>query len=132
MAKKQPLTETDWLNSADADRLLLFIAKQYSRRKGLLLACAFCRQVWSLFTDEGSRKAVELSELVADGLVKTAAWRQATLACFATGTEATYRREMTKAAVASAALALGGTKGDPRSTASLVLSAAKHECNAAT
>jgi hypothetical protein len=131
MAKKRPLTEAYWLQCTDSDRLLLFIAKQYSRRKGLLLASAFCRQVWCLFTDEHSRQAVELTERVADGLVKVTAWRQATLACFAAATEATNRREMTKAAVCSAAMALGGTKGDPRSTASLVLSAAKHEFNAA-
>ena len=131
MAKKRPFAEADWLESADSDRLLLFVAKQYSRRKGLLLACAFCRQVWNLFTDERSRRAVELSELVADGLVQSTAWRQATLACFAAATEATNRREITKAAAASAGLALGGTKGDPRSVASLVLSAAKHEFNAA-
>jgi hypothetical protein len=39
-----------------------------SERKLRLLACAFCRRIWSLLPDELSRATVELCEYVVDGL----------------------------------------------------------------
>jgi hypothetical protein len=61
------VTEGEWLNSADLTPMLRFVDGLADERKLRLLACGCCRRVWGLFTDERSRRAVEVAERYADG-----------------------------------------------------------------
>lgn len=97
------MTEAEWLAGAHFEDMLAYalgepvaerpgflgwlgIGKQasnpppfaVSKRKLLLFACAFCRRIESLFQDERSRQAVEVSERYADGLATELELRAAT------------------------------------------------------
>ena len=61
------LREDEWLTSTDLDLLLSYARPFVGERKFRLFACACCRLVWYLLTDEGSRQAVAVSERYADG-----------------------------------------------------------------
>jgi hypothetical protein len=62
------MTEAEWSALPDYRKLLEGIESKVSDRKLRLFAVACCRSVWPLLTPEG-RKAVEIAESFADGLV---------------------------------------------------------------
>jgi hypothetical protein len=61
------MTEAEWLRCADPSRMLEHLPAKVSERKLRLFGCAVCRLVWHVFTDERSRRAVEVVERYADG-----------------------------------------------------------------
>jgi hypothetical protein len=70
------MTEQDWMNATDPQPMLDFMCRHHkaSRRKSgrrqlRLFACACCRQLGDLLTDERSQRAIEVSERHADGQV---------------------------------------------------------------
>jgi hypothetical protein len=77
------MDEREWLSCTDPFKLvgLLDELGTISRRRLRLWTCACARRIWHLLTDERSRKAVEVAEAFADGLVdprqRRAAYRAA-------------------------------------------------------
>jgi hypothetical protein len=63
------MTEAQWLASTNPQEMLRFLKGKASERKLRLFACGCSWQNWDLLTDERSRKAVEMAERYADGLV---------------------------------------------------------------
>jgi hypothetical protein len=74
-----PMTEAQWLESTEPDKMLAFLrdSSKLSERKAQLFGCACCRRVWQLLTDERSRQAVEVAERFADGLASPKACEKA-------------------------------------------------------
>ncbi|WP_020472773.1 hypothetical protein [Zavarzinella formosa] len=62
------MTEEEWLACADPDKMLEFIRENTTERKLRLCALACCSRVWSLLTDERSRRAIIVAENWTDGL----------------------------------------------------------------
>src|SRR5207248_10447105 len=62
------MTEAEWLACADPRAMLKFLGA-VSERKQRLLACACVRRVWHMLPNARSRKAVEIGERLADGLI---------------------------------------------------------------
>jgi hypothetical protein len=63
------MTEAEWHHGTDPQPLLEFLRGKVSDRKLRLFSVAYCRRVWHLLEHEDSRRAVELTEQYADGLV---------------------------------------------------------------
>jgi hypothetical protein len=64
------MNESQWQNGAYPDALLAHVRRRVSKRKLRLYACACCRRIEHKLTDERSRRALEVSEQFADGLVR--------------------------------------------------------------
>jgi hypothetical protein len=63
------MTEAEWLAATDPTPMLQFLTGKASDRKLRLIAVACCRRIWHLLTNERSRRAVDATELCADGLL---------------------------------------------------------------
>jgi hypothetical protein len=61
------MTEAEWLACTDPMAMLEGMYDKGSDRKMLLVACACCRRIWHLMTDERFREAVEFTEQYVDG-----------------------------------------------------------------
>jgi hypothetical protein len=55
------MTEAEWRKCEDVEAMLSFLFKSTTRKRHLF-ACACCRRIWVLLTDERSRAAVQLAE----------------------------------------------------------------------
>jgi hypothetical protein len=63
------MTESEWVACDDPQKMLEFLRGRASDRKRRLFACACCRRIWQLFTDERSLQAIRLGELHADEMI---------------------------------------------------------------
>ncbi len=65
------MTEQEWLTCTYPPEMLQFIQCNgaLSERKARLFAVALCRDIWHLMSDERSRRAIEVAESYADGLL---------------------------------------------------------------
>jgi len=62
------VTEQEWSNCADRDKMLKFLRGKASERKLRLFITNCCRRTWHLITDNRCRRAIEIAERFADGL----------------------------------------------------------------
>src|SRR5437870_1120354 len=61
------MTEAEWLACDDPYPMLEFLRDKVSERQLRLFLCACLRRIWHLLADEPDRRAVEVSEMYADG-----------------------------------------------------------------
>jgi hypothetical protein len=83
-----PMTEAQWLASSDPTPMLEFLRDKASDRKLRLFACACCRLVWHLLTDERSQRAVAAAERYADGVISARELNEAADTAYDAYTEA--------------------------------------------
>ena len=65
------MDEAEWLASTDPEPMLAFLRGRASDRKLRLFACACCRRLWNLLTDQREWKSIEFAERCAAGLATT-------------------------------------------------------------
>ena len=75
------MTECEWQQCTDPTLMLVFMRRKASDRKLRLFALACIQRVSRLFTDEGSRKAVEVLGRLADNGAPQEERRQADEGC---------------------------------------------------
>src|SRR4051812_957202 len=63
------MTESEWLVNDNPTPMWWFIEGTASERKLRLIACACCRRIWHLLTNERSHQFIEAAEKLADGLI---------------------------------------------------------------
>jgi hypothetical protein len=62
------MTEDEWRAFSHPEPMLIALGETVTERKCRLLACACCRRIWHLMTDERVREAIKVAEQLADGL----------------------------------------------------------------
>ncbi len=62
------MTEKEWLNCTDLEKMMEFVEWRVSERKLILFGCACCYRQWSVIPKGTCKKAVETAERFADGL----------------------------------------------------------------
>ncbi|MDY3562227.1 hypothetical protein R5W23_003689 [Gemmata sp. JC673] len=77
------MTEAEWLAATEPRGVLESWSQPTSERKIRLFCCACCRRIWPLITAPESRKAVEVSEALADGRAREGRRAAANLAATA-------------------------------------------------
>lgn len=63
------MDEMSWFTCTDPGPMLKYLRWKGDSRKWRLFACACCRQVWNRLADDRLRKAVDLGERYAEGLI---------------------------------------------------------------
>jgi hypothetical protein len=71
------MTEQEWLQYREPDRMASLVCPRGTDRKLRLLACACCREFWHLLKDKRSQDALIIAEQYADGLATKSALNQA-------------------------------------------------------
>jgi hypothetical protein len=66
---EENMTEAEWLECEDLQKMLEFLRGKASDRKLRLFACGCARQEWHLLIDEKSQQAIVLAEQFSDGNV---------------------------------------------------------------
>jgi hypothetical protein len=105
------MTEQDWLTVDIIESMIEQIEDHKDfNRKIRLFACACCRQVWHLLTDERSRNAVLIAEAYADGKATVEKLQKASLQAWAATALAVAIRTGSMTAEAARAAATVTTK----------------------
>lgn len=63
------ITEAEWLRGSDPGPMIQHLKDRTSPRQARLFACACCRRVWRLFSNERHKQAVEAAERFADNQI---------------------------------------------------------------
>jgi hypothetical protein len=71
------MTEQEWLECTDPQKILEFLGRKATDRRLRLFACACARQVWHLLTDKRSREAIVVGEQLAERPVDSRVLSQA-------------------------------------------------------
>jgi hypothetical protein len=77
------MTEAEWLECTDPQKMLEFLGGKASERKFRLFSVACCRRIWHFLIDERSKEMVEVVEQFVDGNNDQAAMEKARKAAWA-------------------------------------------------
>src|SRR5262245_2263154 len=87
------MTEKEWENESDLQRMLVFAHDLSTERKLRLFACACCRTVWELFDPQKGQRAIEIVERYVDGNCTTSEFEAVRQESSAILNEATVQEE---------------------------------------
>jgi hypothetical protein len=105
------MTEEEWRASSDLELMWWALRPKPNLRKRQLFAAACCRRIWHVLIDERCRRAVEVLELLADGMAMVDEWNDARHAAEQVARDAVSReiRDLAAAAVEAADCSCGPT-----------------------